>query len=69
VLPNGDVALFVVNAVKGGAIPMTPDAAAQLSQQAQRAAGQVAGAEFSAYVAELVRTAKVSLNEKVFGEQ
>ena len=69
VLPNGDVALFVVSAVKGGAIPMTPDAAAQLSQQAQRAAGQVAGAEFSAYVAELVRTAKVSLNEKVFGEQ
>ena len=69
VLPNGDVALFVVNAVKGGAIPMTPEAAAQLSQQAQRVAGQVAGAEFSAYVAELVRTAKVSLNEKVFGEQ
>ena len=28
--------------------------------------GQGAGIEFSAYVAELVRTAKVKLNEKVF---
>jgi hypothetical protein len=37
-----------------------------MSQIAQRAAGQLAGAEFGAYVDELVRTAKVTVNEKVF---
>jgi peptidyl-prolyl cis-trans isomerase D len=66
VLPTGDVALFVVNAVRAGTIPTTPEAAAQLGQEAQRVARQAAGVEFSAYLAELVRTAKVRLNEKVF---
>ena len=66
VLPNGDIALFVVTDVKSGALPATPDAASQVSQLAQRVAGQGAGIEFSAYIAELVRTAKVKLNEKVF---
>jgi peptidyl-prolyl cis-trans isomerase D len=66
VLPNGDVALFVVTDVKSGALPTTPDAGPIMSQLAQRVAGQNAGVEFSAYVAELVRTAKVKLNEKVF---
>jgi peptidyl-prolyl cis-trans isomerase D len=66
ILPGGDVAVFVVNSVTSGTLPMTPDSAAQMSQIAQRAAGQLAGAEFGAYVDELVRTAKVTVNEKVF---
>jgi len=66
VLPDGDVAIFVVTDVKSGALPTTPDAGSLVSQLAQRVAGQNAGIEFSAYVAELVRTAKVKLNEKVF---
>jgi peptidyl-prolyl cis-trans isomerase D len=66
VLPTGDVALFVVNAVHSGTMPSAADAAAQLQQQAQRASGQTAGAEFSAYLGELVRTAKIRTNEKVF---
>jgi peptidyl-prolyl cis-trans isomerase D len=65
-LPNGDVALFVVTDVKSGALPTTPEAGSLMAQLAQRVAGQSAGVEFSAYVAELVRTAKVRLNEKVF---
>ncbi len=66
VLPDGDIALFVVTDVKSGTLPATPDAVGLVAQQAQRAANQSAGAEFSAYVAELVRTAKIRLNEKVF---
>ncbi len=66
VYPNGDVAIFVVSAVRTGALPSTPEAAAQLQQQARRASESNAVAEFSAYVAELVRTAKISLNESVF---
>jgi peptidyl-prolyl cis-trans isomerase D len=66
VLPTGDVALFVVDEVTSGTLPMTADSSAQMSQIAQRAAGQLAGAEFGAYVDELVRTAKVTVNEKVF---
>jgi peptidyl-prolyl cis-trans isomerase D len=66
VLPSGDIALFVVTDAKSGALPTTPDAGSIVTQLAQRIAGQSAGIEFSAYVAELVRTAKVKLNEKVF---
>jgi peptidyl-prolyl cis-trans isomerase D len=66
VLPNGDIALFVVTDVKSGTLPTTPDAVGLVTQQAQRVASQSAGAEFSAYVAELVRTAKIRLNDKVF---
>ena len=66
VLPNGDIALFVVTDVKSGTLPATPDAAGLVTQQVQRVANQSAGAEFSAYVAELARTAKIRLNEKVF---
>jgi peptidyl-prolyl cis-trans isomerase D len=66
VLPNGDIALFVVTDVKSGTLPTTPDAVGLVAQQAQRVASQSAGAEFSAYVAELVRTAKIRLNDKVF---
>ena len=42
------------------------DAGPLVTQLAQQIAGQGAGIEFSAYVAELVRNAKVQLNEKVF---
>jgi peptidyl-prolyl cis-trans isomerase D len=66
VLPGGDIALFVVTDVKSGALPTTPDAGPLVTQLAQQIAGQGAGIEFSAYVAELVRNAKVQLNEKVF---
>jgi hypothetical protein len=65
-MPNGDVAVFAVTAVRSGTMPTTPDAAQQLSQQAQRIAGESAGVEFSAYLAELVRTAKVKINDKIF---
>jgi len=66
VLPGGDIALFVVTDVKSGALPTAPDSGPVLAQLAQQVAGQSAGIEFSAYVAELVRNAKVKLNEKVF---
>jgi peptidyl-prolyl cis-trans isomerase D len=66
VLPGGEIALFVVTDVKSGELPTTPDIESLVSQLAQRFAGQSAGAEFSAYVAELVRNAKVRVNEKVF---
>jgi peptidyl-prolyl cis-trans isomerase D len=66
VLPGGDIALFVVTDVKSGALPTTPDAGSLVTRLAQQVAGQTAGIEFSAYVAELVRNAKVRLNEKVF---
>jgi peptidyl-prolyl cis-trans isomerase D len=64
VLANGDSALFVVNAVTPGTLP-TPQAG-EFAQLAQQAAGGVANAEFSAYIAELERTAKVVRNPKVF---
>jgi peptidyl-prolyl cis-trans isomerase D len=66
VLPNGDAVVFLVSGVHAGAMPASADAAAQLAQQAQRAAGQAAGAEFAAYVEELMRTAKIRRNDKVF---
>jgi peptidyl-prolyl cis-trans isomerase D len=66
VLPGGDIALFVVTDVKSGALPTAPDSGPVLAQLAQQIAGQSAGFEFSAYLEELVRNAKVKLNEKVF---
>ena len=64
VLPNGDAVVFAVNAVRPGS--MSPEAAAQFAESAQRAAQQTALAEFAAYVAELERNAKVTRNPKVF---
>ena len=67
VLANGDVAVFVVSAVRAGTAPTTgPDAAMQLAQIAQKTAGVAASADFAAYVKELERTAKIKLNEQVF---
>jgi len=64
VLPNGDAVVFAVNAARAGS--MSPEAAAQFAESAQRAAQQTALAEFAAYVAELERNAKVTRNPKVF---
>jgi len=64
VLGTGDSVVFIVNAVRPGAVPApgTPE----LNQQAQQFAGRNGMAEFSAYVAELERTAKVVRNPQVF---
>jgi len=56
--------VFAVNAARAGA--MSPEAAAQSADSAQRAARQTALAEFAAYVAELERNAKVTRNPKIF---
>lgn len=64
-LPGGDVALFVVSGVRPGSMT-SPEAAAELASSAQRAAGQMALAEFSAYVAALERQAKIKRNPKLF---
>jgi peptidyl-prolyl cis-trans isomerase D len=69
VLPNGDVAVFAVSAVRSGDAAMSPDQVAALrAQAAQRAAQQGALAEFTAYANELQRTAKVKKNPDVFAE-
>jgi len=64
-LPTGDVALFIVRAVRPGSIsaPATPGAVAETTQ---KAVSQSALAEFAAYVGELERNAKVTRNPKVF---
>jgi peptidyl-prolyl cis-trans isomerase D len=64
-LPGGDVALFVVSAVRPGSIS-SPEAAAELPGRAQQAAEQMALTELSAYVAELERKAKIKRNPKLF---
>jgi hypothetical protein len=64
-LPNGDVALFVVDAVRPGSMA-APEIAAQSAEITQQAAGQVAVGEFSAYLAELERTAKIKRNPKLW---
>jgi hypothetical protein len=64
-LPGGDVALFVISAVRPGSIS-SPEAAAELPGRAQQAAEQMALTELSAYVAELERKAKIKRNPKLF---
>jgi len=64
-LPGGDAVLFVVNGMRPGSVT-SPEAAAELAASAQRAAGQVALAELSSYVAELERNAKITRNAKLF---
>jgi peptidyl-prolyl cis-trans isomerase D len=65
-LANGDVAVFVVNAVRAGVAPTGPEASLQIAQVAQKTAGAAARAEFSAYVKELERTAKIKVSDKIF---
>ena len=64
-LPGGDAALFVVSGSRPGSVS-SPEAAAELPARAQRAAGQVALAEFSSYVAALEKNAKITRNAKLF---
>jgi peptidyl-prolyl cis-trans isomerase D len=64
-LPNGDAALFAVRAVRPGTLA-NPETAAALGDTARDVATRSALGEFSAYVAELERTAKVTRNPKVF---
>jgi peptidyl-prolyl cis-trans isomerase D len=64
-LPSGDAALFVVSSVRAGSMS-APEIAAQATQIAQQAAGQSAVEEFSAYLAELERTAKIKRNPKIW---
>ena len=66
VLTNGDVALFAVSAVHPGATTDTPEGALLLAQATQRAQGRIGAAEFTAYVKEIERNAKVKRNDKVF---
>ena len=68
VLPTGDVAVFVVNAVRAGTAPTGADAAVRLSEVMDKAAGMAARADFTAYVKELDRTAKIKVNDQVFAE-
>ena len=64
-LPGGDTVLFVVSGIRPGSVS-SPQEAADLAARAQRAAGQVALAEFSSYVAALERNAKITRNAKLF---
>ena len=64
-LANGDAALFVVRAVRPGSLA-SPEVAAALGDTARQAATRSALGEFSAYVAELERTAKITRNPSVF---
>jgi hypothetical protein len=67
-LASGDQAVFVVSEVQRGVAGGTPEIALVNAQRAQAVASQAASAEFSAYLGELERTAKVTRNDKVFGE-
>ena len=68
VLSNGDVAVFVVNAVRAGTAPAGPDAAIELAQVMEKTAGMAARADFTSYVKQLDRTAKIKINDQVFAE-
>jgi peptidyl-prolyl cis-trans isomerase D len=65
-LGNGDAALFAVSAVRKGAV--TQDEISQLGPLTQQLVTQQGLVEFSAYVAELERNAKITRNEKLFAE-
>jgi len=60
---NGNVAAFVVTKIVPGTLPNDPAQSAQLKLEAGQ---REAIAEFTAYVTELERTAKVTRNEKLF---
>jgi peptidyl-prolyl cis-trans isomerase D len=63
-LANGNAVVFVVSAVRPGTMP-TADAA-QITELVRQAAGQQGMIEFSAYVAEIERKAKITRNAQVF---
>jgi peptidyl-prolyl cis-trans isomerase D len=63
-IDNGDFALIAVTAIRSGT--ETPEAAAERAQRGRRSAQQLGGEEFSAYLAELERTAKIQRNLAIF---
>ncbi len=65
-LASGDPAVFVVSAVTPGS---PASFGGNLSEQAQNLATQNATIEFDAYLAELLRTAKIKRNSKVFATE
>ena len=65
-LASGDPAVFVVSAVTPGS---PASFGGNLSEQAQNLAMQNATIEFDAYLAELLRTAKIKRNSKVFATE
>ena len=64
-LPDGDVAMFVVRSVRSGS-PEDAGSAPKSADTMEQAQGQAALAEYSAYVAELERTAKITRNARIF---
>jgi peptidyl-prolyl cis-trans isomerase D len=69
VLPNGDAAVFAVSAVRVGGVAATPEEqTTQLRDVVGRGVQESALAEYSAYSAELQRTAKIKRNPAVFAE-
>ena len=69
VLPSGDVAVFVVSAVRSGDVATPADQLPALKMAtARRVSESAAVAEYSAYTSELQRTAKVKKNTAVFAE-
>jgi len=65
-LADGNAVAFVVKTVQPGTVPAGQEA--QVGDVLRQAAGQQGLIEFSAYVRELERNAKVTRNEKVFDE-
>jgi len=65
-LSDGNAAAFVVTAVQPGTVPAGQEA--QIGDVLRQAAGQQGLIEFSSYVSEIERNAKIVRNEKVFDE-
>ncbi|MEQ1579283.1 MAG: SurA N-terminal domain-containing protein [Steroidobacteraceae bacterium] len=63
-MENGDFVVLAVTSLKDG--NATDEAAAERAQRGRRTAQQVAAEEFSAYLAELERTAKIQRNLSIF---
>jgi len=65
-LADGNAVAFVLKGVQPGAVPQGQES--QIADVLREAAGQQGLMEFSAYVSELERNAKVTRNEKVFDQ-
>ena len=65
-LADGNAVAFVLKGVEPGTVPAGQEA--QIGEVLRQAAGQQGLIEFSAYVGELERNAKVTRNEKVFDQ-
>jgi peptidyl-prolyl cis-trans isomerase D len=65
-LADGNAVAFVVKAVQPGTVPAGQES--QIADVLRRAGGQQGLVEFSAYMGELERNAKITRNEKVFDQ-